>query len=136
MKHAYLEEEHHIFRDAFRKFLEKEAYPHYNQWEKDGIIPRSLWKKMGQNGFLCSMVEEKYGGAGADFGSFVFCSSGVALVGVSGSAIVLTSCYTFPALASGLRMTPTVLRGPLRVRAFVEVRWPRTGNPLRCRIPR
>lgn len=57
MKHAYLEEEHHIFRDAFRKFLEKEAYPHYNQWEKDGIIPRSLWKKMGQNGFLCPMVE-------------------------------------------------------------------------------
>src|SRR2546430_9920336 len=35
-----------------------------------------------------------------------------------------------------LRMTPTVLRGPLRVRAFVLVRWPRTGKPRRCRIPR
>ena len=40
------------------------------------------------------------------------------------------------ALASGLRTTPTVLRGPLRVRAFVEVRCPRTGKPFRCRIPR
>src|SRR5581483_3964123 len=30
----------------------------------------------------------------------------------------------------------TVLRRPLRVRAFVRVRWPRTGRPLRCRRPR
>ena len=30
----------------------------------------------------------------------------------------------------------TVLRGPFRVRALVRVRWPRTGNPLRCRKPR
>ncbi|CAM4149872.1 hypothetical protein BAMA111019_08860 [Bacillus manliponensis] len=35
MKHKYLTEEHHIFRDAFRKFLEKEAYPYYNDWEKN-----------------------------------------------------------------------------------------------------
>ena len=27
-------------------------------------------------------------------------------------------------------------RGPLRVRAFVRVRWPRTGRPRRCRMPR
>src|SRR5689334_16742079 len=26
--------------------------------------------------------------------------------------------------------------GPLRVRALVRVRWPRTGRPLRCRVPR
>src|SRR6202022_5070087 len=38
------------------------------------------------------------------------------------------------ALAALLR--PTVLRGPFRVRAFVRVRWPRTGNPRRCRCPR
>ena len=30
----------------------------------------------------------------------------------------------------------TVLRGPFRVRAFVRVRWPRTGSPLRWRSPR
>ena len=33
-----------------------------------------------------------------------------------------------PVLAFGLRCTPTVLRGPLRVRALVCVRWPRTGK--------
>src|SRR5690606_7154027 len=28
------------------------------------------------------------------------------------------------------------LRGPLRVRALVRVRWPRSGSPRRCRVPR
>ncbi|KPC99571.1 hypothetical protein LR69_02128 [Geobacillus sp. BCO2] len=61
MTARYLREEHHMFRAAFRKFLEKEAYPHYNDWEKRGIIPRSFWAKMGENGFLCPWVDEKYG---------------------------------------------------------------------------
>ncbi len=41
-----------------------------------------------------------------------------------------------PVLAFGLRCTPTVLRGPLRVRALVCVRWPRTGRPRKWRMPR
>ena len=45
------------------------------------------------------------------------------------SLFVRLTSYTLPAFASLLRMTPTVLRGPLRVRALVEVRWPRTGKP-------
>ncbi|CAG9611338.1 Acyl-CoA dehydrogenase [Bacillus rhizoplanae] len=100
MKHAYLEEEHHIFRDAFRKFLEKEAYPHYNQWEKDGIIPRSLWKKMGQNGFLCPMVEEKYGGAGADFGYSAVINEELEKVGSSLVGISLHNDIVVPYLTA------------------------------------
>ncbi len=68
MTAAYIKEEHSIFREAVRKFLDKEARPYYDQWEKDGIIPRSLWAKMGENGFLCPWVDEKYGGFEADFG--------------------------------------------------------------------
>ncbi|MGG2063980.1 acyl-CoA dehydrogenase family protein [Bacillus sp. S14(2024)] len=100
MKHAYLEEEHHIFRDAFRKFLEKEAYPYYNQWEKDGIIPRSLWKKMGQNGFLCPMVEEKYGGAGADFGYSAVINEELEKVGSSLVGIGLHNDIVVPYLTA------------------------------------
>ncbi|MGG0185786.1 acyl-CoA dehydrogenase family protein [Bacillus rhizoplanae] len=100
MKHAYLEEEHHIFRDAFRKFLEKEAYPHYNQWEKDGIIPRSLWKKMGQNGFLCPMIEEKYGGAGADFGYSAVINEELEKVGSSLVGISLHNDIVIPYLTA------------------------------------
>ena len=100
MKHAYLEEEHHIFRDAFRKFLEKEAYPHYNQWEKDGIIPRSLWIKMGENGFLCPMVEEKYGGAEADFGYSVVINEELEKVGSSLVGIGLHNDIVVPYLTA------------------------------------
>src|SRR2546421_753277 len=42
-------------------------------------------------------------------------------------------CYFF---ASAFLRTPTVLRGPRRVRALVRVRWPRTGSPRRWRSPR
>src|SRR3990170_1242336 len=40
------------------------------------------------------------------------------------------------AAVAGFFFTITPRRGPLRVRALVCVRWPRTGRPFRCRIPR
>ena len=60
-------QEHRIFRESFRKFLEKEIVPHIEQWEEDGIVPRWAWKKMGDNGFLSTSVPVEYGGQGADF---------------------------------------------------------------------
>jgi acyl-CoA dehydrogenase len=61
------QEEHRIFRYTFRKFLEKEIVPHVEQWEEEGIIPRWAWKKLGDNGFLCTAVPVEYGGQEADF---------------------------------------------------------------------
>jgi acyl-CoA dehydrogenase len=60
-------EEHNIFRQAVRKFLEKEVIPYVEEWEEAGIVPRSIWKKMGDQGFLCMDVPEEYGGLGADY---------------------------------------------------------------------
>ena len=59
--------EHEMFRKAVRDFFQAEVEPYYNQWEKDGIVPRELFKKMGDLGYLCVWADEKYGGAGADF---------------------------------------------------------------------
>ncbi|TYO93304.1 acyl-CoA dehydrogenase family protein [Desulfallas thermosapovorans] len=56
-----------LFRDSFRKFLQAEVIPHYHEWEEAGQIPREVWQKAGENGFLCPWVEEKYDGAGAGF---------------------------------------------------------------------
>ena len=55
------------FRDSVRKFLEQEAAPYHEQWEKDGQVSRELWRKAGELGFLCPMLPEEYGGVGADF---------------------------------------------------------------------
>ncbi|MFA1710105.1 acyl-CoA dehydrogenase family protein [Peribacillus frigoritolerans] len=67
MLDTYIQQEHNIFRDALRKFLNKEAIPYFEQWEKERLVPREFWRKMGENGFLCSWVDEKYGGLNTDF---------------------------------------------------------------------
>ncbi|MCB8982586.1 MAG: acyl-CoA dehydrogenase family protein [Ardenticatenaceae bacterium] len=65
MRTNLLKEEHLMFRDAFRRFVEKEVTPFHAQWEKDGLVPRELWQKAGASGFLCMDVDEAYGGLGA-----------------------------------------------------------------------
>ena len=57
-----------LFRDSFRKYIEAELKPHYDSWEEEGLVPRKVWRKCGENGFLCPWVDEEYGGSGADFG--------------------------------------------------------------------
>ncbi len=56
-----------FFRQSVRKFFEKEVTPYVEEWEEAGIVPKSVWKKMGDQGFLCMSVPEEYGGMGADF---------------------------------------------------------------------
>jgi alkylation response protein AidB-like acyl-CoA dehydrogenase len=60
-------EEHDMFRDMVRKFVEREIAPHHHQWEKDGVVPRDLWLKAGEAGLLCCTVPERYGGLGLDY---------------------------------------------------------------------
>ncbi|MBP8131373.1 MAG: acyl-CoA dehydrogenase family protein [Candidatus Hydrogenedentes bacterium] len=60
----HFEEEHHLFRQSARKFIEREVAPYQSQWEKDGIVPRELWRKAGEQGLLCPDVPEEYGGSG------------------------------------------------------------------------
>src|SRR3546814_761222 len=58
---------HAMFRDSARRFFKEEVEANIAQWEKDGIVPRSFWKKAGAQGFLCCGMPEAYGGPGADF---------------------------------------------------------------------
>ncbi|MEN6474893.1 MAG: acyl-CoA dehydrogenase family protein [Syntrophaceae bacterium] len=64
---AHYTQEHNIFRESAKRFFERELSPNVEQWEKDGIVPRELWKKFGGQGFLCPWLPEDYGGVGADF---------------------------------------------------------------------
>ncbi len=58
--------DHEAFRDAFRRFVEKEVAPFHEAWEEDGYVDRELWRKAGANGYLCPTMPEEYGGAGVD----------------------------------------------------------------------
>ncbi|WNB92131.1 acyl-CoA dehydrogenase family protein [Bacillus sp. NEB1478] len=68
MKRSFITDDHEIFRKSLRKFLEKEAYPFYDEWEQNRMIPRNFWRKMGEQGFLCPDIDEKYGGSEVDWG--------------------------------------------------------------------
>jgi len=59
-------EDHKIFRESFRRFVENEIVPFHADWEEQGYVAREVWTKAGQNGFLCTSMPEEYGGAGAD----------------------------------------------------------------------
>jgi acyl-CoA dehydrogenase len=60
-------EQHEMFRQAVRSFVDKEVAPHIEEWEQAGQIPRSIWPRLGRLGFLGVEYDDKYGGAGADF---------------------------------------------------------------------
>lgn len=61
-------DDHEMFREQARRFIDKEITPHLDQWEKDGIVPRDIWLKAGSAGLLCTTVPEEYGGPGGDYG--------------------------------------------------------------------
>jgi alkylation response protein AidB-like acyl-CoA dehydrogenase len=58
--------EHEAFRDSVRRFMEAEVKPHDEKWQEQGYADKSVWKKAGENGFLCMSMPEEYGGSGAD----------------------------------------------------------------------
>ncbi len=57
-------EEMTLFRDMARRAFEQEVAPHFEQWEKDHLVPRELWNTLGAAGLLAPDVTEEYGGAG------------------------------------------------------------------------
>jgi alkylation response protein AidB-like acyl-CoA dehydrogenase len=92
------ESEHEQFRDSFRRFLDAEAVPYYEQWEHDGQIDRALWNKAGAQGFLCPTVSETYGGAGADYRYNLIVGEELSEKGFSGIGFILHSDIVVPYL--------------------------------------
>lgn len=60
-------DDHDLFREQVRRFIETQIAPHYPQWERDGITPRSLWRAAGEAGLLNCQLPEPYG-LGGDYG--------------------------------------------------------------------
>ena len=68
MERTIFESEHHLFRESFRQFVDKEIVPNNQTWEEKGVIDRSLFEIAGSNGFLGIDVPQEFGGGGiADY---------------------------------------------------------------------
>jgi acyl-CoA dehydrogenase len=66
MYQEYFSEDHRIFRDSVRKFVEKEIKPHVEEWEEKEEFPLELYKKTADAGFLGLEYPEEYGGIPCD----------------------------------------------------------------------
>jgi acyl-CoA dehydrogenase len=85
-KSLYFTEEHELFRQSVRSFVEKEVVPFADKWEEDRQIPREVYLKMGELGFLGINHSEKYGGSNNDFFYTVVLLEEIAHGGLAGFA--------------------------------------------------
>lgn len=127
-------EGHVIFRESFRKFLQKEIGDHYPEWEEAGIVPREVWKKFGDNGYLLPWAPEKYGGAGADWLYSVIIIEELARFGAYGvfvpmhSDIIAPYIYAFATEEQKERWLPGCVSGDTIL--AVAMTEPGTGSDL------
>ena len=111
--------EHELLRRSIRAFVEKEIVPHVQEWETAGQIPRALWRRLGEVGFLGLEFPAEYGGGGGDFLSTVVfaeemarCRSG----GVAFSVLVHTDMSSpwltrYGTEAQRRKYLPGIIRG-------------------------
>ena len=66
MDGMYFTEEHQLFRESLKDFLQKEVVPHIEKWEETGTIERFIWKKFGEMGYFGLATPETYDGLGLD----------------------------------------------------------------------
>jgi acyl-CoA dehydrogenase len=84
-------DEHEVYRATVRRFIETEITPFHADWEKQGAVPRELWRKAGAAGLLCANVPEEYGGFGAGFLYDVVLAEELGRAGATGPGFIVHS---------------------------------------------
>jgi butyryl-CoA dehydrogenase len=101
-----------------REFAQGEIEPNASQWDREHGFPRELFGKLAELGLLGVCIPEEYGGAGADFLSYILVLEELshADAGVGVTVAVHTSAVTLPILGFGTdeqrsRFVPPLARG-------------------------
>jgi alkylation response protein AidB-like acyl-CoA dehydrogenase len=91
MRRELFESEHDMFRESFRRFLDKEIVPRASEFEREGIMDRAIFARAGASGFLGMEVPEEYGGGGVkDFRYNTVLSEEIAETCIGGSGLGIT----------------------------------------------
>ena len=91
MRRTIFDEEHDMFRESVRSFIDKEIVPNHEKWEHDGKINKEMFQKAGSLGFLGMAVPEGYGGGGVeDFRYNAIINEEIQHAGVVGSGMCIT----------------------------------------------
>jgi alkylation response protein AidB-like acyl-CoA dehydrogenase len=101
-----------------RELAEAEIVPNAASWDRDHRFPDELFPRLAELGLMGVCVPEEYGGAGADFLSYILVLEELsrADAGVGVTVAVHTSATTLPILAFGTeeqrsRFVPPLARG-------------------------
>src|SRR5215213_6667668 len=86
-----------------REFAQAEIEPNAADWDRAHGFPRELIGKLAELGFMGVCIPEEYGGAGADFLSYILVLEELsrADAGVGVTVAVHTSAVTLPILMFG-----------------------------------
>jgi alkylation response protein AidB-like acyl-CoA dehydrogenase len=91
MRRTLLEDEHEQFRKSFRRFVEDAIVPRREEFERAGIVDRSVFSEAGRHGFLGMAVPERYGGGGVeDFRYNLVIGEEVQHAGLGGAGLGIT----------------------------------------------
>lgn len=82
-------EEHEMYRQSLRRFIDAEIIPNVEHWESEKICERAIFEKMGGLGFIGPNFPAEYGGGGMDFWSAVVFSQEMAHANCGGLAMSL-----------------------------------------------
>src|SRR5512133_1284560 len=127
-----------------RDFAKAEIEPNAAQWDREHHFPRELFGKLAELGLMGACVPEEYGGAGADFLSYILVLEELsrADAGVGVTVAVHTSAVTLPILAFGTdeqraRFVPPLAQGQhLGAFALTEAEAGSDAGALRTRAVR
>ncbi|PKH68992.1 acyl-CoA dehydrogenase [Flavobacterium sp. ALD4] len=94
----YASEEHKMMKGMIQEFISNEVMDHIDEWEKNGMVSREIWKRAGELGLLCIDMPEMYGGGGLDFTFNALLIEEFAKKGISGPGFSLHSDIVAPYL--------------------------------------
>ncbi|WP_405406431.1 acyl-CoA dehydrogenase family protein [Streptomyces sp. NBC_01104] len=135
MRRSVFTEDHEAFRTTVRSFIAEEVVPHYADWERQGHVPRELYRKLGALGVLGINVPEEYGGAGVtDFTYQAVLREECGRAGVGFGAESVHTCLVLPYLLEfgseeqKKRWLPGFLSG--EIMTAIAMTEPGTGSDL------
>ncbi|MFB7709165.1 acyl-CoA dehydrogenase family protein [Streptomyces sp. NPDC056105] len=135
MRRRVFTKDHEAFRATVRDFVAEQVVPHYADWERQGHVPRELYRKLGDLGVFGINVPEEYGGAGVtDFTYQTVIREECGRAGVGFGAESVHTCLVLPYLlefgseAQKKRWLPGFLSG--ETMTAIAMTEPGTGSDL------
>jgi alkylation response protein AidB-like acyl-CoA dehydrogenase len=91
LQRTIFSDDHELFRESIRRFVETEIVPNADAWEEAGAVDKAMFRKAGANGFLGMEIPEAFGGGGVDDFRFnVVINEEIQRAGVIGSGMCIT----------------------------------------------